>query len=112
MIDRKGTRESDDDEPVEGVNIDVTGADGEVDETLETDDEGRAEVALPLGTTYAMELDAGSLPEGYAEAEGGNTRQIDPASPNRSRVVMFNLGGRERTVTGTLDRVPQRFAEG
>jgi branched-chain amino acid transport system permease protein len=112
VVDRKGTREGDDDEPLDGVNVDITGADGDFEETVETDDEGRAEAALPLGTTYTVELDADSLPDGYDEAEGGNSRQVDPASPNRSRIVAFNFGGRERAVTGTFERFAQRFADG
>jgi len=112
VVDRKGTRERDDDEPLEDATVAVTSADGGFDETVETDDEGRGEVSLPLGTTYTMELETDSLPDGYSEAEGGNTRQIDPASPNRSRVVTFNFGERERTVTGTFARVAQRVADG
>jgi branched-chain amino acid transport system permease protein len=112
VIDRKGTREGDDDEPLEGVSVDITGADGDFEETVETDDEGRAEASLPLGTTYTVELDADSLPDGYDEAEGGNSRQVDPASPNRSRIVAFNFGGRERAVTGWFSRFAQSVADG
>jgi branched-chain amino acid transport system permease protein len=112
VIDRKGTRTGDDDEPLEGVSINVTSADGNFEETVETDDEGRAEVAIPLGTTYTFELDADSLPDGYSEAEGGNTRQLDPNVSGRTRIVAFNFGGRERAVTGTVERVAQRVADG
>jgi branched-chain amino acid transport system permease protein len=89
VIDRKGNRERDDDEPVEGAVITVVDAAGDEVGEVETDDEGRATITLP--------------------GEGGEVLNIDP---NRNRSVTYNLGARERASTGKIDQLPQKLFDG
>ena len=111
LIDRKGTRERDDDEPVEGVEITVTTAAGEEVGTATSDDEGRWEVALPGPGTYVVELDTETLPDGVGLAEGQEVRTVN-VTPNRTVPIIYDLGARERSSSSRLDRLPQLLFEG
>jgi neutral amino acid transport system permease protein len=111
LVDRKGTRERDDDEPVEGVEITVTTADGEEVGSATSDEEGRWEVALPGPGSYVVELDTDTLPDGVGLAEGQETRTIN-VTPNRSVPIIYDLGARERSSSSKLDRLPQLLFEG
>ena len=111
LRDGKGTRERDDDELVEGVEITVTTADGEEVGTATSDEEGRWEVALPGPGSYVIVLDTETLPEGVGLAEGEETRRIT-ATRNRSVPVIYDLGARERSSSSKLDRLPQLLFEG
>jgi branched-chain amino acid transport system permease protein len=110
VIDRKGTAERDDDEPVEGAVVRVTdAADEEVDE-IETDEEGKATVTLPGEGQYTATLDADSLGEDVGlPAEGRETVSIDPT---RARFLNFIVGDRERATRSTWDKVPQLLFNG
>jgi len=110
VVDRKGTQERDDDEPVEGAIIVVTdAADEEVDE-VETDADGKATITLPGEGQYTATLDLDSLDEEVGlPREGGEVVSIDP---NRSRVLNLTLGGRERSTTSTVDKIPQKIFDG
>ncbi len=110
VIDRKGTADRDDDEPVEGVVIVVTDAtDEEVDE-VETDEDGKATITLPGRGQYTASLDLDSLDEDVGlPREGRESVVIDP---DRARFLNFTLGDRERASTGTLDRLPQLLFNG
>lgn len=108
--DRKGTRDRDDDEPVEGALITVTDVAGDEVDSVETDDEGRATITLPSEGQYVATLDLDSLPDDTGlPREGGEVINIDP---NRARSVTFNLGDRQRESTGKLDQVPQKLFDG
>ena len=110
VIDRKGTAERDDDEPVEGAVIVVTDAsDEEVDE-VETDEEGRATIILPGEGTYTATLDLDSLGDDVGlPREGGDVITLDP---NRARVLNITLGDRQRDTTTTLEKIPQKLFDG
>ncbi len=110
VIDRKGTADRDDDEPVEGVVIVVTdAADEEVDE-VETDEDGKATITLPGRGQYTATLDLDSLDDDVGlPREGRESVSIDP---DRARFLNFTLGDRERASTGTLDRLPQLLFNG
>ena len=110
VVDRKGTAERDDDEPVAGVVIVVTDAsDEEVDE-VETDEDGKAVITLPGEGQYTATLDLDSLDEDVGlPREGREAISIDP---NRSRILNFTLGDRERATSSTFDKVPQLLFNG
>jgi branched-chain amino acid transport system permease protein len=111
LIDAKGTREDEDDEPVEGAEITVVAADGEAVGTATSDEEGRFELELPGPGEYVAELDTETLPEGVGLAEGDEVVEFT-VRPNQSRPLIFNLGARERTTTSKLDQFPQLVFEG
>ncbi|MEO6318204.1 MAG: branched-chain amino acid ABC transporter permease [Acidimicrobiales bacterium] len=110
VVDRKGTAERDDDEPVAGVVIVVTDAsDEEVDE-VETDEDGKAVITLPGEGQYTATLDLDSLDEDVGLPREG--REVVSIDPNRSRVLNFTLGDRERATSSTFDKVPQLLFNG
>jgi neutral amino acid transport system permease protein len=110
VIDRKGNRDRDDDEPVEGAIVAVVDVGGDEVDEVETDPEGRAVITVPGEGQYVATLDLDSLPDDVGlPREGGEIIDIDP---NRSRSVTFNLGARERASTSKLEQVPQLLFEG
>jgi branched-chain amino acid transport system permease protein len=110
VFDRKGTRERDDDEPVEGATITVTDSAGEVVDEVETDEDGAATITLPREGQYTAVLDLDTLPEGVGlPREGGEQISIDP---NRSRIVNFVLGDRARQQRSFWDEFKQTTADG
>ena len=111
LIDKKGTRERDDDEPVEGVDIIVTTADGEEVGVATSDEDGRFELELPGAGAYIATLDLESLPEGVGLAEGSEVRPFEIVR-NQSQRLIYDLGARTRETTTKLDRVPQLIFEG
>ena len=110
VVDRKGTGNRDDDEPVEGAVIVVTDAsDEEVDE-VETDAEGRATIIVPGEGQYTATLDLDSLGDDVGlPRQGGDVITIDP---NRSRTLNITLGDRQRDTTTTLEKIPQKLFDG
>lgn len=110
VFDRKGTADRSDDERVEGAKIIVRDDSGEVVDEAETDAKGRATVTLPGEGQYTATLDLDSLGEDVGlPREGGEVINIDP---NRSRVVNYVLGDRQRTTLSTWDRLPQLLFNG
>jgi branched-chain amino acid transport system permease protein len=110
VVDRKGTRERDDDEDIAGARIVVTDSSDEVVDEVETDDQGRATITLPGEGQYTATLDLDSLDDDVGlPREGGEVISIDP---NRSRVVVYNLGARERDTTTWIEKVPQKIFDG
>jgi branched-subunit amino acid ABC-type transport system permease component len=110
VIDRQGTQDRDDDEPVEGAVIVVTDATDEVVDEIETDAEGKATITLPGEGQYTATLDVEELPDDVGlPREGRESVSIDPS---RARILNFTLGDRERAVTTTADRIPQLLFNG
>lgn len=110
VVDRQGTQERDDDEPVEGAVIVVTdSADEEVDE-VETDEDGKATITLPGEGQYTATLDLEALPDDVGLPREG--RDVISIDPTRARILTFTLGDRERSVTTTADRIPQLLFNG
>jgi neutral amino acid transport system permease protein len=110
VIDRKGTSDRDDDEPVEGAVIVVVDASDDEVDSVETDDEGKATITLPGEGQYTATLDLDSLDDDTGlPRKGGEVVAIDP---NRARVLNFTLGDRERSTTSTLDKIPQKLFDG
>ncbi|MDP1805105.1 MAG: hypothetical protein Q8K72_08065, partial [Acidimicrobiales bacterium] len=110
VIDRQGTRDRDDDQPVAGAKISVTDAADEVVDEVETDAEGKGTITLPGEGQFTATLDLDSLPdEAGLPAEGREAVSIDPS---RARVLNFIVGDRDRIVTTTADRIPQLIFNG
>jgi neutral amino acid transport system permease protein len=109
-VDRQGTPDRGDDEPVEGLVIVVTDANDREVDRVETDDEGGATITVPGEGQYTATLDLDSLDDDVGlPREGGDVIKIDP---NRSRVLNLTLGDRERETTSTLDEIPQKLFDG
>jgi branched-chain amino acid transport system permease protein len=110
VIDRQGTADRDDDEPVEGVVITVTDAADKVVDEVETDEDGKATIALPGEGQYTATLDLDSIPDDVGlPRTGGDVIGIDP---NRARVLNITLGDRARASSSTWDKVPQLLFNG
>lgn len=110
VVDRQGTQERDDDLPVEGAVIVVTDLNDEVVDEVETDEDGKATITVPDAGRYTATLDLDSLGDDVGlPREGRESITIDP---NRARFVNFHLGGRERAVSTTWDKVPQLLFNG
>lgn len=106
LIDKKGTRERQDDVPVEGAEITVTDSSGAEVGTAESDAEGAWEVPVPEPGRYTIELDPDSLPDGVGIAGDRDSLELD-VNPNQRRLAQFGLGVRTRDVTTTFDRFLQ-----
>ncbi len=111
LRDGKGTRDRDDDEPVEGVEITVSTADGDEIGVTESDEEGLFELGLPGPGQYVAVLDVDTLPDGVGLAEGDETLTFN-VTPNQSRRLIYDLGARELSTSSRLDRLPQLLFEG
>jgi branched-subunit amino acid ABC-type transport system permease component len=110
VVDRQGTADRDDDEPVEGVVIVVTDAADEVVDEIETDEEGKATITLPGRGQYTATIDLDSLGDDVGlPREGRESVSIDP---DRARILNITLGDRERATSGSLDKVPQLLFNG
>jgi branched-subunit amino acid ABC-type transport system permease component len=110
VVDRQGTAERDDDEPVEGAVIVVTDASDEVVAEVETDEEGKATITLPGPGQYTATIDLESIPDDVGlPRTNGDVIAIDPT---RARVLNITLGDRERATTTTLDKIPQLLFNG
>lgn len=108
IVDRQGTADRGDDEPVEGAVIAITDDTGEQVDEVTTDDEGRTVITLPGEGDFTATLDLDSLPEDAGlPREGGDVIEL-----GRSRVLNIVVGDRERATTGKIDRIPQLIFEG
>jgi branched-chain amino acid transport system permease protein len=111
LIDRKGTRDRQDDEPVADAQVTVAEEGGDDVDTVSSNDEGRWEVPLPGPGRYTAALDTESLPDDVSLAEGRDTATFR-VTPNQNRTVIFDLGARQRDVTSTFDQFLQLSVEG
>jgi branched-chain amino acid transport system permease protein len=110
VVDRQGTRERDDDEPVEGAVVVVTDEDDEEVDEVTTDEEGKATLTLPGEGVYTATLQLDSLDDDVGlPREGRESVTIDPT---RARILNFSLGERERASSSTWDKVPQLLFNG
>ena len=110
VIDRQGTADRDDDEPVEGAVVTVTDESDEVVAEVETDEDGKATIVLDSEGQYTATLDLDSLGEDTGlPREGQETVEIDP---RRARFLNFIVGDRERETSNTFDKVPQLLFNG
>ena len=99
-------------EPVEGVTITVTTADGDEVGEDETDETGAFVVELPEAGEYTVTLDEDTLPDDVAIREGRSSSVTLPVAVGQQRSVLFPLGQGNRVVQSDLDRLPQLALEG
>ena len=99
-------------EPLEGVSVTVTTADGGDVGEAETDETGAFVVPLPEAGEYTVTLDEDSLPEGVQIREGRSASVTLPVAVGQQRNVLFPLGEGSRNVQTGLDRLPTLAVEG
>jgi neutral amino acid transport system permease protein len=91
-------------EPVAGVTIVVTTADGDEVGTATSDDEGKWEVAVPGAGSYVALLDEATLPEGLGLRDPDRNPLEVTLNSGQSRTLIFALGEGGAGRTRFLDR--------
>jgi neutral amino acid transport system permease protein len=76
--------------PIEGVTVTVTTTDGDEVGSVETDDKGAFEIAVPASGQYKVSIDADGLPDNVKLGSGGDSRTVT-VGPNRQQPVNFGL---------------------
>jgi neutral amino acid transport system permease protein len=108
----RGTIKDEDGEPIEGVDIAVTTAEGDEVETASTDDEGAWFVEVPEPGTYLVELDEDTLPEGVALRNPDNNPNDVTVGGSQSKPVLFAMGEGTRNVSTRFDEAKKLTFEG
>lgn len=111
LVDKKGTNDPKDDEPLKGVIIraeDNTGA--QIGETT-TDDQGKFFIALPGPGHYKVIIEVDSLPKGITIDEAAGVREFD-INPAQARTLVFDIGGAIRHTTGKFQLLQQAATDG
>ncbi len=103
---------SNDGEPLEGVEVTVTSADGSFEETDTSDADGIWEVFVPQPGGYDVSIDTNALPEGVEPREGTSTELTVQVSPSQQRAVLFSFGESGRNVLTFTDQALQLTVEG
>jgi neutral amino acid transport system permease protein len=111
LLDRQGTRDRQDDEPVADAEVVVADGAGEEVDRATSDEDGRWEVPLPGPGEYSATLDTETLPDDVSLAEERDQVSFR-VTPNQNRTVIFDLGARQREVTNTFERFLQLSVEG
>jgi branched-chain amino acid transport system permease protein len=111
LLDRQGTRDRQDDEPVVDAEVVVADGAGEEVDRATSDEDGRWEVPLPGPGEYSATLDTDTLPDDVSLAEDRDQVSFR-VTPNQNRTVIFDLGARQREVTNTFERFLQLSVEG
>ncbi len=106
LIDKKGTRDREDDAPVRGAVITVTTPEGGEVGTAESDAQGVFEVPVPEAGTFVVVLDPESLPKGVAVKEDDQEVTVRVDAGQR-RTVILDLGARTRATTTRFERFLQ-----
>ena len=95
-----------------GVSVRVVGAD--IDETVESDSNGKWEVAVPLKADYTITLDLSTLPSGVelVDAAGSelNVKESDWLTSTSTR--NFRFVGAAVETTSLTDQILQRLVAG
>ena len=112
LVDRKGTGDSKDDEPVKDVKITVTKENGDPVGSTVTDADGKYIVDIPTGEgNYVGVLDTSTLPKGVKLPESAATLKFR-LGPGQSRVLLFDLNAAARSTTGKFDEFLQAVVDG
>jgi len=111
LVDKKETRDTDDDEALAGVRVTVTDQSGKDVGDDVTDDEGKFEVDLPGPGTYSATLDVEDLPEGIELDEQDAVRTVT-VNPGQRLPLIFDIAGAARRIEGRLDLLLQALVDG
>ena len=99
-------------EPIAGVKVVITGADGAVVAEGITDDTGLAAIVVPEKADYTVTLDLSTLPDGFV-LDGVPERQVTEDNfVTDSVTVNYFTGKAERTSIGYWSQLAQRLADG
>jgi len=117
LVDNTNVDTTDDDpsndkaDPVEGVDIVVTGPDGEEIGQATTDDQGIASVPVPSNGEYTVTIDADTLPEGTFLTDAGRVETtVDVLGFDAT--VQYPIGPDTRDVETWVDRLPDLLLSG
>ncbi|MGH8791112.1 MAG: ABC transporter permease subunit [Stackebrandtia sp.] len=88
-----GSLSTPDDEPIEGAELTVYDADGEVVDTVESDADGEWELMLAEPGAYTVELDESTLPDGLV-VENGNPRRELQVRGGQHPKALYKLGAK------------------
>jgi branched-chain amino acid transport system permease protein len=111
LLDKKGTADSKDDEPVKGVKVNAEDASGKQVGTATADEDGKFTISLPGPGHYLVRLALDTLPKGVTLDESAATREFD-ISPDQVRTLVFDIGGAARHTTGKFEQFQQAAADG
>lgn len=106
LVEDRTTRD-----PVPGVAVRVTTADGAVIGEAVTDADGTYTIALPGPGDYVLSIDPGSLPDGVAAKVGDESRPVS-VTAGQELVGNFFLGADTRKVESRWSRLPQSVFDG
>ena len=100
-------------EPVAGVKVTITAADGTKAGDAVTGDDGVYEIPLPRGPgVYTLTLDESTLPKGItASADNPTTRKVE-IRPDQILNGNFFVGADTRVTKSKLSRLPQAVFDG
>ena len=99
-------------QPVGGVKITVTTADGAAVGEATTGADGRWVVQLPRPGTYNVRLDKGTLPQGVSLRQGTRDELTVQVLTGQRKPVIFALGASTRQEAGQLSRAWALTVEG
>jgi branched-chain amino acid transport system permease protein len=112
LVDRKGTADTKDDEPVKDVKITVTKDNGDPVGSTVTDADGKFLIDIPTGEgSYVGLLDTSTLPKGVELPASAATLKFR-LGPGQSRVLLFDLNAAARSTTGKFDEFLQAVVDG
>lgn len=111
LLDKKETRQTDDDEAIEGVRVTVTDDSGKSVGEATTDEDGKFEIDLPGPGLYTATLDTETLPDEISLDESDAVRSID-VNRGQSLPLIFDIGGAARRIAGNFDRILQALVDG
>lgn len=98
--------------PVVGVTITVETEDGELIESVESDENGIWVVAVPEPGRMSVTLDTDTLPEGVDLQDPDRSTLTPNVRPGSSATVIFAIGERQVEFASRLDRLSNLTAEG
>ena len=96
--------------PIEDVQVEVTTADGDEIDSVETDENGRWSVDLPGPGQYVVTIDEGDLPDGVTLA-AGDSRTVT-VDEGRRQAVLIGLTDGSRNSGGGSVRAVQLLVDG
>ena len=99
-------------DPVPGVGIAVTAADGQAVGEATTDDEGRYEIPLPGPGDFIVKLDESTLPDGVTVRDETPVERPVNVRPGEAQTANYFLGEDLRQQETRLSILPQTIANG